>query len=296
MLIIGAGLAGLLAVNLMRYRNPTIIEKQKELPNNHSAVLRFRSSIISDVTGIPFKKVQVIKATLPWLNPVADALAYSEKNNMVLRSDRSIPMEVTSSERYIAPPDLISLLATGIDIKYNNDGLTGWKNNAPIISTIPMPALMAMLDYPKIPHFPSVPGCNILARVERCDAYVSLYVPSPDYPFSRISLMGDELIAECPFGIERMNSVDVFMAADLLGINKNRIHDIEMRHQTYAKILPIDEVERTRFIAWATDNHGVYSLGRYACWRPALLLDDLVKDIRLIEKWNVSNYTMRKQR
>lgn len=302
MLIIGAGLAGLLAANILRHRNPLVLEKQLELPNNHSAVLRFRSSIVSDVTGIPFRKVQVIKGTLPWLNPVADSLAYAEKNTGLLRSDRSLPLSVASVERYIAPPDLIQQLASGLNIRYNHVyGSRG--GDVPIISTIPMPLLMGFLDYPKIPSFPSISGCNIRARISHCDAYVSLYTPNPFYPFSRISLTGDEIIAEIPHlpSVEHFDDYElIYVAAGLLGISKERISDIEARSQNYAKILPIDEGERTRFIAWATDNHNIYSLGRFACWRPNTLLDDLVQDIRLIERWinnkGSDGYTMRKQR
>lgn len=303
MLIIGAGLAGLLAANILRHRNPLVLEKQLELPNNHSAVLRFRSSIVSDVTGIPFRKVQVIKGTLPWLNPVADSLAYAEKNTGLLRSDRSLPLSVASVERYIAPPDLIQLLASGLNIRYNHDHIYGSnRSDIPVISTIPMPLLMGFLDYPKIPAFPSISGCNIRAKISNCDAYVSLYTPNPFYPFSRVSLTGDEIIAEIPH-VVNLSEVDpdlIFTAAGLLGIDKRRVIGIEIHGQAYAKILPIDEGERTRFIAWATDEHNIYSLGRFACWRPNTLLDDLVQDIRLIERWinnkGSDGYTMRKQR
>ena len=60
MIIIGAGQAGLLAARSLALHNPTIIEQQDELPNNHSALLRFRSSIVGDSVGIPFQKVRVL--------------------------------------------------------------------------------------------------------------------------------------------------------------------------------------------------------------------------------------------
>jgi hypothetical protein len=296
-IIVGAGLAGLLAANLLRHKKPLVVEKQFHLPNNHSAVLRFRSSIISDVTGIPFRKVTALKATLPWINPIADALAYAEKNTGEMRSDRSIPMEMTSAERYIAPPNLIKLLAEEANIKFDID-MKSWVRmpGEPIISTMPMPALMELLEYPQRPRFNSVAGCNICAKVSECDAFVSLYVPSPIYQFSRVSITGDEIIAEIPNQSDAYND-ELYMAAGLLGISQDRISDIEIKPQTYAKILPIDEGERTRFITWPTDNHNVYSLGRYAVWRPSVLLDDLVQDIRMIEKWinGASSYAFRKR-
>jgi hypothetical protein len=61
------------------------------------------------------------------------------------------------------------------------------------------------------------------------------------------------------------------------------------------KILPIDEDIRRRFIMWASDNFGIYSLGRFATWRPGLQLDDLVNDVRVIQRISSTNsYDYRK--
>lgn len=301
MIIIGAGLAGLLAANMLRHRNPTVIEKQSSLPNNHSAVLRFRSNVVSDVTGIEFKKVNVIKSTLFWRNHIADNLAYAEKCTGTMLSNRSIPNAVEVAERYIAPPNLIELLVvSGSNIKYGIDQhILGY--DSPVISTIPMPNLMDMLHYPSRPEFKSISGVNIKAKVAGCDAYISLYVPNPVYPYSRISLTGDELIIEIPRmliddGKWEYQQELIWGAASWLGIEPWKITDIEVNQQRYAKIQEIDEGIRKRFITWASDEHNIFSLGRYACWRPGLLLDDLVKDIRLIERWsNNGGYARRLQ-
>lgn len=298
MKIVGAGLAGLLAANMLRHKKPIVFEEKSELPNNHSAVLRFRSHIVGDVTGIDFKKVSVIKASMEWMNPVADALAYAEKCTGTILSNRSIPTDVQMVERYIAPSDLIQQLSMGADIVYSsktNDwlGMVG-----ATISTIPMPLLMDILHYEKkSATFGTVNGTNIKAKVSNCDAYVSLYVPSPSCAFSRISLTGDELIVEFPNtkpGSSIIVHDEVFVAAELIGIKRSRLSNLVIRPQTYAKIQEIDEGERKRFIAWATDTHNIYSLGRFACWRPGTLLDDLVQDVRLIERWiKEGTYTRR---
>lgn len=291
MKIIGAGIAGLLAANMLRHKNPIVYEQQDSLPNNHSAVLRFRSHVIGDVTGIEFKKVTVIKASLPWKNAIADALAYAEKNTGTSRSDRSLPSNnLEPVERFIAPTNLISRLAETADIRYSikNSFNDIRPDKEPIISTIPMPSLMIALNYgPNIsttPAFTAVSGTNLIATVANCDAYASLYTPSPFYPFSRISLTGNELVAEVP--TEAIDDPEIiYAAASLIGIERDRLTDVRIKKQQYAKILPIDDGLRKRFIAWATDTHGIYSLGRFACWRPQTLLDDLVQDIRLIERW-----------
>ncbi len=302
--IIGAGLSGLLAANILHRHKPHIYEQQPSLPNNHSAVLRFRSPIIGDVLGIPFKKVTMIKTVLPWRNPVADALAYSYKTTETYLSDRSV---VSSSfvreDRYIAPPGLISLMSGSIPEEQFHFGDSffddcdgsplGLGLNCPIISTIPMPALMKALDYKDLPKeqwFNHKVGVNLRVPIYHCDAYVSLYVTSPEYDMSRLSLTGGELIIEYPtmtreqFTVEKIE-LEVQLALHFLGMDDAKVGMYSVSQQAYHKIMPIDDNARKDFMSWATRQFNIYSLGRYATWRPTLLLDDLVQDIRLIEKW-----------
>lgn len=287
-------MAGLMAGRMLSRHAPTILEAQSALPNNHSAVLRFRSSIVGDVLGIPFKKVKMIKTAMPWRNPVADALAYSFKNTGVQRSDRSISSGFVAEDRFIAPPDFISRLAEGLDIAYSRPldfaCDQSFEGHKAIISTIPMPALMLALDYKiegPVVAFKNVPGVNIKARIAHTDAYVSLLTPDPALPFSRLSLTGDEFVVECLNVDKIVNPEEVFaQACNLLGFGPMwRVSEIEVSEARYSKILPIDDDVRRSFLHWATDNFNIFSLGRFATWRPNLLLDDLVNDIRLIEGW-----------
>lgn len=295
--IIGAGMAGLLAANMLRHHRPVVLEAQASLPNNHSAVLRFRSQAVGDVLGIEFRKVKMIKSWLPWRNPVADGLAYASKNGGVYRSDRSI---VTSSmevqDRFIAPANLIERMADGVQIDFSYPFAFD-PRHAKVISTIPMPTLMRALKYPGAAEvsFSSVTGLNVRALVEGCDAHVSLMVPDPDIAFSRVSITGDEMIVEIPrFNSEHHAKVfldaiaqeNAAQAAYVLGIEPDRVHSVSARVQTYAKINPIDESQRRDFIYWASTIQGrAFSLGRFATWRPGLLLDDLIHDVRLIDGW-----------
>ncbi len=303
-IIVGAGMAGLLAANMLARHKPIVIEAQPALPNNHSAVLRFGSERVGEVLGIPFKKVQMIKGSIPWLNPVADSLAYAAKCGGVYRSDRSITSGVTVGDRWIAPPDLIERMAKDLIIDFGHE--VSWMDG-PMISTIPMPALMKALDYPDTPDFKYVGGANIRATVMHCDAYVSLYIPDPSVGYNRVSITGDEIIIEYAFptggsrdgfNSDMMDNRDkarseAGLAALALGLNPASLMDVTVTPQRYAKIQPIDDGARKRFMAWATDQHNVFSLGRFATWRPGLLLDDLVHDIRQIEKWINDRYAMR---
>jgi hypothetical protein len=292
--IIGAGMAGLLAARMLRHHDPVVLEAQDKLPNNHSAVLRFRSPAVGDVLGIDFMRVKMIKSYLPWKNPVADSMAYANKNGGTYRSDRSIVSSgIETNERWIAPPDLIERMAEGVSIKFSAPYDFSSIDDK-VVSTIPMPVLGKAMGHPIPPFFfESIPGLNVRARIDKCEAYVSLMIPDPQIPFSRVSITGDELIVEVPridFAgsqwVDPVSKETAFMAAELLGIDRERLGEVSGTPQRYAKILPIDESWRRDFIYWASTVKGrAYSLGRFATWRPGLLMDDLIKDIRLIDGW-----------
>lgn len=283
--IVGAGMAGLLAANMLHRHRPVVVEAAPDLPNNHTAVLRFRTTSVGDVLGIPFRSVDIIKDNVAWRNPVADALSYSFKNTGKMRSDRSITAGLTVAMRYIAPPDLIERMARGVDIDFSHK--CDFKGEGPYISTIPMPALMDALGYTPTCDIQWSPAMNIKGRIKNCDAYVSILVPDPAVPFSRVSITGDELILEVP-GRPSMSPElvreCVKMAGYMLGLDGD-IEDVGAHPSQYAKILPMDDDERKEFIYMASVKHNVFSLGRFATWRPGLLMDDLVQDVRKIEGW-----------
>lgn len=295
-LVVGAGMAGLLAGTMLRSECDGIVEKQKQTPNNHSALLRFRSSVVGDVLGVPFKQVKVIKGVAGWKNPIADALAYSFKatGSYTLRSSLSAKGEL--EERFIAPPDFIQKMADRVQCNILYDAPVEFKkefNKRPVISTAPMPALMKALNYPHKDEakFEYQHGANINATISDCDAYATLYVPNPDCPFNRISLTGSKLTIE----FARMDAARVSFDANryiadalgLLGFQDNQsvaLKDVSVSDQKYAKILPIDEGVRKRFIIWASEQCNIFSLGRFATWRPGLLMDDVVEDVRVIQR------------
>lgn len=307
--IVGAGMAGLLAANILKHKSPIVHEVQPSLPNNHSAVLRFRTSVVGDTLNIPFKPVKMLKSYQPWMNPIADSLSYANKCTGTYRNDRSIASSnFELQDRFIAPADLISRMAQGLEINFGAPFLFNMSGDEKVISTLPMPALMKLLKYENKPSFNYVPGINIRARIRNTDAYVTLYIPDPNFPFNRVSLAGDELIVEIAYPNRLFNDVKSLVkeidavntarhALGLLGINRSAFAEEPVaKVQQYSKILPINEDERKRFIAWATDHYGIFSLGRFATWRPGLLLDDLVKDVRLIERFLNDRYETKRYR
>jgi hypothetical protein len=283
-------MAGLLAARMLSPRlEPVVLERAPCLPHNHSAVLRFSTSKVAEVLGIPFKRVSLIKTVIPWRNAVADAMAYSRKVLGEYRSDRSVllPERWQSSERYIAPEDLIERMAEGVEIVFNTE-YDFKPDGEKVISTIPMPSLACMMNYPRDLGWKWIDGQNLVTRIKGCEAYVSIMVPDPNVPFSRATITGDQLIVELTRGGFTDPERIVYKACELLGITE-RCDDVKLVDQSYAKIAPIDEGERRNFIYWASTITGrAYQLGRFATWRPRLLLDDLVHDVRLIEGWATS--------
>lgn len=215
---------------------------------------------------------------------------------------------MVSAERYIAPPDLITRMAEGVPIEFGREFKINDPHiaSAPVISTIPMPSLIEVLDYDMAPDFEYNMGATITALISDCDAYVSLLVPHPGVPASRISITGNQLIVEVPLHwskqpdefdewfkeIRAASNLIARNAANLLGIADAQVFAVDdAKPQRYNKINPIKDEARKEFMFWATKNFSIYSLGRFATWRPGLLLDDLVNDIRLIDKWiGRSNY------
>lgn len=299
--IIGAGMAGLLAAAILRDECDGIVEQQGSLPNNHSALLRFRSSIVGDTVNIPFNKVKVMKSSVPHTgNAVGDAVAYSLKTNgrAELRSSISAKSEI--EERYIAPPDFIKQLAGKVTapISFNSTYQPGTVE--PVISTIPMPVMMMLLGWHDTPEFHSVPGFTIQARLRNCDVCGTIYFPGPE-SYYRASITNDLLIVEFASPNADMESVNrtvtnmvrhpkeiADVVADVLkhfGMpGRSAVAVPEVKASRYAKIQPINDNVRKRFILWASEKHNVYSLGRFATWRPGLLLDDVVNDVRVIQK------------
>lgn len=292
-LIIGAGMAGLIAASMLRGQYDSILEAQEVLPNNHAALLRFRSGVVGEATGIPFRAVRVMKAIHEPSNPVRDSIRYSMKvlGTPAIRSIAGASGEIET--RFIAPDDFIPRLADQArgTIAFGVGLSKPTPREAPIISTIPMPTLMAILDYPEREgiDFNSRKGWVVTCDLPGVDICATLYYPGVKEAQYRASITGSRLIIEGvnpePYGVDLWDIVKEVCFDFGLGFwHMADPKTAEFRSQTYAKILPISEDARKRFIMWASDNFGVYSLGRFATWRPGLMLDDLVNDVRVIQQ------------
>lgn len=293
--IIGAGMAGLLASAMLRTEVDNVIESNSGIPNNHHALLRFRSSIVGDTLGIPFKKVSIMKGVHGSLgNPVADAIAYSKKvlGHPSLRSITTAQGEI--EERWVAPPDFIDRMAKltpaeifSFDLKIKSS--VDFDKEFPTISTMPMPMLMRVLGYQMGGRgiretFKHRSVGTIRVEIPKSEAWATLYFPDPFCPIYRASLCGNEMIIELTEQKWDLQTA-IHHALFAFGLDLNDEGNLLSKYkvQDYGKIMPIDEDVRKRFILWATEHYNIYSLGRFATWHPGLLMDDLVQDVRKIQ-------------
>ncbi len=297
MIILGSGMAGTLmgAIN----NDAIIYEAQSEVPNNHSAVLRFREDKISKTIGVPFRKVKVYKTI--WYDgqerkpsPRFSNMYSSKVTGKV--SDRSIN-NIDPVERFVAPSDFHLILANicGKRINFNmkvikidpyeirfDDGLFNCgvhRERTPIISTMPMKILSQVTAIPLDEEFQFNKISVARFKVPDCDVHQTVYFPSPDTKIYRATLTGSDLIVESMADINIiMGSLDLDLVAESLGISCSNFLDGTQVIQRYGKILPIDDSARKNFMFRCTQDLAIYSLGRFACWKN-ILLDDVYDDI-----------------
>lgn len=296
MIIYGAGMAGLLAAAMLRRFSPVVHEGKAQLPMSHKAVLRFRSDAVARATGIPFRRVRVIKA-LKWERELTNVALLNHMNSYSLKVTGGLMARSISrlepEDRWIAPTDFVSILAGQCDIRLSSPLVSlKEKLDEPAISTIHMPTMVrSVLELKTTPEFKWSNGLVIRAELDcPADIYQTIYYPEPGYPYYRASMEGRTLIVEklqVPGQLDtepmeiRTWVREILEDFGLKGVGFNAAPEIAL--QPFCKIMPVDEKWRREFIYELTQRKNIYSLGRFATWRQ-ILLDDVVKDIEQIER------------
>jgi hypothetical protein len=301
-IILGAGMAGLLAGALDR--RATVLEAQKYLPNNHGAVLRFRTNRIGEALNIPFRHVSVVKAI--WEDgrevPLTPARMnrYSTKCVGAVVSRSLSKMETAPVERYVAPADFIPQMAAlvgdrlQLGVEVDRFILSGLER--PLISTMPLPKLLGLLDWPadKYPgEFTRAHRVGIWRfRVPDADVFQTVYFPAPNQQFYRGSITGDELMLEAVTTNETVGTDELTDALEAFGLRPHDVEDLGWRAMPLGKIVELPSAARKALLGKITREHRIWSLGRYACWRNCLL-DDVLDDFyRIREMMALSPYDL----
>jgi len=220
-------------------------------------------------------------------------------------------------ERFVAPPDFHMMMldmlqhriayghkVCGIDAEYMHiDSGAGAmpvdRAGMPIISTMPMPVMIKAVGidagFGSLDYFSHKPIYTERWHIENCDVHQTIYFPESSTPLYRATLTGGDLILECisPSSAAPLGTID--LACKAFGIDVWDCTLIKSGEQKYGKIAPIDDAARKMFMFNLTQKLGVYSLGRFACWRN-ILLDDVYEDIFKIRRMlNQGAYDVRKE-
>jgi hypothetical protein len=290
MKIFGAGLSGLIAA----IANPKarVFERNDNDFQGHHALLRFRSMAVSDITGIKFKKVKVIKSI--WsegkeCQPTPRLVALYSMKNTGCFENRSI-MDIDTVERYIAPDNFHQLLVKECEdrISFNyelkeSDFIKDEKHmflREDIISTLPLSINAKMLGY----DFDTERNKSIIYvnkfKIENCDMYSTVYFPDEATSVYRASLTGNSLIIESKASV---NIIDVQLVMRSMGLFGASVDEVLTNHvQPMGKLSKVNDSERRVMIYKMSHDHGVFSLGRFALHKN-ILLDDVAHDIRVIK-------------
>ena len=285
MKIIGAGMTGCLAGLI--FPEAEIIEKQKEFPINHGAVLRFRDESVSKLTGIPFRKVTVRKGIYYSGEFVSPNIRFANMYSMKvlgLIADRSI-WNLDSVSRYIAPENFQELLVEKVFHKIRLDKSFELENGEPCISTIPISSMLKYVNINCESKFTHQEIYTARFHLSNVDVFQTVYIPGSSTPVYRATITGNNLIIE---STSEINNPDIKYMVEIFGLNKTCIDKVESKKQSYGKIAEINEIVRKGLLYELTTKHNVYSAGRYAIWRN-ILMDDVLQDLYLIKKMIETN-------
>jgi len=309
-LIVGAGFSGLIAACM--FPGASVVESSPAPTQGHKALLRFRSDVVANVTGVPFRPVTVRKGIF-YNGKLCRAnirLANMYAHKVTGRVQERSVWDLEPVRRWVAPDNFHERLLekVGSRISY----ATQWapepgQQARPVISTAPLDATLRAVglefagDDAMFRHAPITVERH---RIPGADVFQTIYFPAV-WPSAgnglalyRASITGDVLILEM-MGDDLSDSqrACAFNEATLaFGLPQKLVERAEARphRQRYGKISDFaDDSLRKALLQKLTVERNVYSLGRFATWRN-ILLDDVVSDSLVIQRLMSANDYERK--
>ena len=304
-LVIGAGISGLIAEGAFRGEDVTVCDPKisSAESNGHTAVMRLRDESVGKYVRCSLEEITAHKAVYfqGKLHNEANIMMnnlYSLKAYETL-GDRSLG-ELGAVKRY-----LITKFAG--DIHSGHLGCKVSKISADsvefdngeserydvIISTIPMPSLLRMVDLGvTTPEFEWNSVFVSTAHIKiHSTVHQTIYFPSNNDSPYRATIEGQRFIVE---SMEEISEFDLYHCLEKFGLNEDYICNITSHAQDIGKILPINDIVRRRIMGDLTNKFRIYSFGRFAVWKPLRVdqtLDDIEKIKRLISVGNENYYS-----
>lgn len=300
MAIIGAGISGIMAARYFSNYNPTLIEKNETLPflsQNHASI-RVKSEEIGILLNIKLKKVQISKQIF-FEHKLYNQASITMKNLYSRKvtgeiGTRSIEFDDTNDIRYFFGEQLTTW--PGLDYRTNHKliaiiGNTLHFENKKCInydiclSTIPMPEMFRIFkkDNTAGDAFKLQPiyVTELLLGI-RSSAFQTIYFPELHLDAYRANLEENRLLIE---SLTELDDGELHLILSIFGLTNITIISKEVHRQPFGKIIGISDSQRKGNMLYLTENHNIYSLGRYATWRNGVEIDDVMKDLKKIKNF-----------
>jgi hypothetical protein len=115
----------------------------------------------------------------------------------------------------------------------------------------------------------------------KCSVNQTIYFPESELNTYRATLEKTDIIIE---SVEELEDEEITKVLNAFGLARSMtIGKWRQNIQPYGKIVEIGDDLRRSIIYQLTDKYNIYSLGRFATWRP-LRADQLVKDVHKVER------------
>jgi len=303
LLILGAGLSGVIAAGAVRADDVTILEEKRKGSsglNDHFAIMRFRDQNIGRYLGCYLEEIIVRKSVLRDDGSISDVATIRESNQYSLKlygdlSQRSLS-ELGFYKRFILTEDISLSEKTvhyGSKVKSISEGREVMTENGETfkydicISTIPMAYTLALCGLSSSDEFSFESKRVAVWRADlkfSSTVHQTLYLPSPSLKAYRATIEGQSLIVEY-IPEEGQGSLEHELEAIMcgFGIGTGDFKDERVLEQKLGKLIPIPDDLRKSIILKLTDDFNIYSLGRHAIWK-SIRTDQLIKDIERIKE------------
>ncbi len=294
--VLGAGLAGIVAHGAFASYAPQIYDARPQGQtglSQHHAVMRLRDPNLGAVMGCDMEEIQVTKeifsnGSLHREATIADNNLYSRKVSGII-SHRSLN-SLGQVRRYLlkgqvsAPGIFFSHKLKAIlpnrKLVFDNNSQTVEVSYDVCISTLPMPYVLSILGQDLGVEFSSYDIYIAKGKLNFDSAvHQTVYFPEPQFDIYRATLEGQEFIAE---SMAKIDDAQIEKVLAIFGLRGEDFGNIDAYEQKQAKMVPVDDALRRMVILELTEKHNIFSLGRYAIWKP-IRSDDLPTDINRIK-------------